>query len=135
MKAPIPNRLLVEDFQDAPSWLGRIFSVFNRFQEQTVAVLDGSVSFGENILARRFSTSYTTSGTYTAGDFDSVAFSWTSTELPVALLLTKVQHADGTAFLGSVGTPQWVYSSGNIVISYIPGLANSTKYNFTFLAF
>lgn len=134
MKPPIPNRLLVEDFQDAPAWFGRLISVLNRFMEQTIAVLDRGVSYGDNILARKFSTNFTTSATYTSGNFEPISFTWNSSELPSCVLLTSVSKT-GSMFLGSAGTPQWTYNSGNIIISYIPGLAVNTRYTFTFLAF
>lgn len=135
MKPPIPNRLLVEDFQDAPTWFGRLISVLNRFMEQTIAVLDKGVSFGDNILARTFSTNFNTTAAYATGTFEPINFTWTGSDLPSSVLITRIVKADGTPFLGSVGTPQWVYNSGNIVISYIPGLAVNTRYTFTFLAF
>ncbi len=134
MQAPVPARLLVEDFQDAPAWMPRLLTTLNRFIEQTIQVLDGNVSFGENIFARRFATSFTTSSTYTGGDFENISFSWTGSALPLAVFIAKVQHADGSQFLGSVGTPQWVYSNGSILVTYVPGLANSTKYSLTLLA-
>jgi hypothetical protein len=135
MKPPVASRLLAEDFQDAPSWLSRLFSTLNRFMEQTIAVLDGGISFGDNILARRFSTSFTTTGTYVDGDFLPISFSWIAPVLPLAVLVVQVINSDGTPFLGSVGTPQWRYSNGAINITYIPGLDNNVKYNVSFLAF
>lgn len=134
MRAPVPFRFLVEDYQDAPAWLGRIFTPINRFIEQTLAVLDQGVSLGENIQARKYSTNLATSSSYSSGAFDSIQFSWTYGDLPSALLITRVVHQDGTLFLGTVGTPQWVYNSGNIVVSYVPGLANSKNYTINFLA-
>lgn len=134
MKAPVPNRLLLEDYQDAPPWFGRVLAVLNRFQEQTIAVLDGGISLGENIYARKFGTNFTTVPTYGTGTFAPISFSWNSAALPNLVLLTSVELANGTPFLGNVGTVQWNYNSGNIIISYIPGLAINTQYTFTFLA-
>lgn len=135
MQAPVPARLLVEDFQDAPSWFPRILTVLNRFMEQTIAVLDRGVSFGDNIVARRFSTTISTGASYSTGSFDTISFSWVASALPLACLVASVRNADGTPFLGSVGTPQWTYNAGNIQVSYVPGLSNSSKYTLTFLAF
>lgn len=134
MKAPVPFRFLVEDFQDAPLWMGRLFTPLNRFGEQTIACLDGGISLSENLSTRSFSTNITTSATYTSGTFDPVTFSWPFNELPHLMMVTQIFKADNTLFLGSVGIPQWYYSSGSINIIYIPGLANSIKYVIKFIA-
>lgn len=135
MQPPILRRLLVEDYQDAPSWFGRFIGVQNQFMEQTVLVLNKNVSFGDNIQARRFSTTFTTDANYLTGTFTNISFSWVSRELPLTTLIASIRHDDGTPFLGSVGAPTWTYINGNIVVSYIPGLAAGTKYNVTFLTF
>ena len=135
MQPPILRRLLVEDYQDAPPWFGRLISVLNSFMEQVVLVLNKNVSFGENIQARKFSTSFTTDATYATGTFTNIGFSWISRELPLVTLIASIRHDDRTQFLGSVGTPTWTYINGNIVVSYIPGLVAGSKYSITFLTF
>lgn len=134
MQAPVPFLYRVEDFQDAPDWLQRIFTPLNRFQEQTIACLDNGIQLGVNIESRRYTTDYRTSANYLTGTFQSITFSWTGPDLPSAVLLTRVQHTDQTPFLGSVGVPQWVFNGGYIVIYYLPGLAINKDYTLSFLA-
>lgn len=135
MEPPVLSRLIVEDFPDAPSWLPRLFTILNRFMEQTIAVLDKNVSFGQNIRCREYATQVSTGPNYTSGSFDNVSFSWGRGSLPKSCRLEKITRADGQPFLGSVGTLQWTYTNENIVVTYVPGLANNAKYNLTFLAF
>lgn len=134
MQAPILKRLLIEDFPNAPVWFNKLLQVLNQFMEQTVRVLSKNVSFGDNIQARSFSTTFQTPAGYAAGDFDTLSFSWAGTALPVACLITKITKDDGTPFLGTVGTPEWTFNS-NIQVTYVPGLAAGVRYNITLLAF
>lgn len=135
MRPPISRRLLLEDFQDAPTWVGKIFNVLNPFMEQVVLLFNKNISFGDNIQARSFSTSFITDASYATGSFNTLKFAWTGTSLPVCVLITSVSRDDGAQILTSVGNPTWLYGNGGINVSYVPGLAASVKYNITFLAF
>ena len=135
MQPPILKRLLVEDYLGAPPWFGRLLQILNQFMEQTARVLNKNVSFGDNIQARTFSTSFQTPTGYATGSFDTLTFSWSGTALPVACLITNITHQDGTPFLTSVGTPQWRYGEGAVRVEYVAGLVAGAKYNISLLAF
>jgi hypothetical protein len=134
MQPPVLRRLLVEDYQDAPPWFGRFLTVQNAFMEQTVSLFSKNVSFGDNIFARKFSTSFITRAGYATGDFGNISFSWLGQDNPFAVLVTSITRDDGTPIHTAVGTPVWGFSNNNIVISYISGLTAGVKYNIAFLA-
>lgn len=134
MRPPIYKRLSREDFQDAPNWIDRLLLPLNQFMESTTNIFSKNISLGDNIQARSFTLNLTTSATYTTGTFEPVKFSWGGSSLPTFVQVTSITKDDGTPFLGSVGTPAWRYVDG-VVISYVPGLADSTKYSVTFLVF
>jgi len=131
---PILRRFLVEDYQDAPPWFGRFIQVLNSFMEQTVSLFDRNISFGDNIQARSFSTSFITPAGYAAGDFNPVSFTWGYRSLPQLVLIRSIRRDDGSPILASVGVPTWTYTNGSIVVSYIPGLTAGVKYQLALLA-
>lgn len=134
MRPPIYKRLSREDFQDAPNWIDRLLLPLNQFMESTTNIFSKNISLGDNIQARSFTLSLTTTASYTTGTFEPVKFSWGGASLPTFVQVTSITKDDGTPFLGSVGTPAWRYVDG-VVISYVPGLADSSKYSVTFLVF
>lgn len=135
MRPPVLRRFLAEDYQDAPAWFGRFIGVLNQFMQEVVTIFSKNVSFGDNIQARSFNTSFTTPALYATGSFDTIKFSWTGTSLPVAVLIVGIYRDDGSIITSSVGIPTWRYGEGLINISYISGLTASTKYNISLLAF
>ena len=134
MRPPIQTRFTKEDYQEAPAWFGRFLTPLNQFIEQTVQVFTKNVALGDNIQARIFTTNFQTPAGYATGDFDTIKFSWAGSSLPVAVIITTISKADGSALLTSVGTPTWRFGDGSINVTYVPGLAASTKYSATFLA-
>lgn len=135
MQPPVLKRFLVEDYPNAPIWFGRFLQILNQFMEQTVRVLNKNVAFGENIQSSTFSTTFTTDAGYATGDFTPISFAWFGTALPIACLVTRIEHNDSTPFLGNVGVIQWRYGNGGLNVLYIPGLVAGTKYTVTFLAY
>jgi hypothetical protein len=136
MKPPILRQLLTEDYKDAPQWMGRLFQVLNQFMEQVTQLFNQNLTFGDNIKSRSFTTSFTTSATYSTGTFETLKFSWDGSNLPQAVLLTRVVKSDtGTGLTTASAVTNWVYGERYIKVGYIPGLDNSTKYDVTFLAF
>lgn len=133
MRPPIQTRFSKEDYQEAPAWFGRFLQPLNQFIEQTVAVFSRNVSLGDNIQARVFTTTFQTDAAYATGTFETIRFSWTGASLPAAVFITSISRTDGTPILTSVGTPAWRFSDGNVSITYVPGLAASTKYSITIL--
>lgn len=133
MRPPIQVRFSKEDYQEAPNWFGRFLQPLNQFIEQTVQVLSRNVSLGDNIQARVFTTSYTTDAAYATGTFEPIRFSWGGASFPAVVLVSNVTRDDGAVQLTSVGTPTWRFNDGSVVITYVPGLAASTKYSLTFL--
>lgn len=133
MRPPIQVRFSKEDYQEAPNWFGRFLQPLNQFIEQSVQVLSRNVSLGDNIQARTFTTSYTTDAAYATGTFEPIRFSWGGTSFPAAVFVTNITRDDNTTQLTSVGTPTWRFNDGSVVVTYVPGLAASTKYSLTFL--
>lgn len=135
MQPPVLKRLLAEDYPNAPVWFGKLLSVLNQFMEQTARVLNKNVSFGDNIQARSFSTSFTTETNYATGAFAPIGFTWVGTSLPLSCLVTRITREDGQPILTAVGVPQWRYGDGSVTVTYIAGLQPGNKYLITLLAF
>lgn len=85
------TRLAVEDFPDQKSWLGKLIQPINDFLTQTITILNGGVTFADQILGKdhTFSFQYQ-SDTITL----PVGFQWNFAAAPKALAVISAYEDD-----------------------------------------
>lgn len=133
---PIFKRFSVQDVPNSPEWIEQVFTPLNTFCETTVATLNKGLTFGENVQGQIFSTSFTTSATYTAGDFTVITFNYSGGGQPKNCVVGQIKKTDGLKILTPVMISDWYLNLNKnpfvVTINYIAGLENSKTYNITF---
>lgn len=130
------RRLLKEDFKDAPAWLDRLIFPVNMFMEQTYSLFS-NLSIGDNIIgAYSNPITFTTSATYTSGDFTGISFQWRYPSIRAReMRISSIVRSDGVPIITPVTVVQWSQPQTTLVrADYIAGLANSTRYVVTLIA-
>ena len=135
---PVYTRLTLSDAPNAQPWVGNMFNNINLFAEQNINAL-GSLSIGQNVQGQISTTKFTTPATYTAGDFTQMNLNYKGGNIPSVLFIGKINNLNGTRILTPVTVTDWIaninVSPPQLKINYIAGLANSTTYQITLLAF
>ena len=138
-KLPVINRILKEDLKEAPSWIDKLLYPINTFIESVYNALNKNITFTDNIACQIKQISFTTQAAYTDGG----SANWTDISFPNTLR-NKAQGAlfldireDNTIFIPATSNSSlslsWIELEGRIIVKYITGLKNSTKYNITLL--
>lgn len=134
---PLFRRLNKEDIPNAPNWISDIINPLNTFQEQTLALLNGQLSIGQNVQGQKFTSSFTTPSTYATGAFTPIKFLYIGGGQPSCLMIGQITRTDGTAITTPVSITGWTLnintSPYQAYITYIAGLSASTQYSGTFI--
>ena len=128
-------RITRDQYLEAPPWMERIVSPLNTWNEQVNRELQ-QLQFGSNIVGTIYPTTITTSATYTSGDFNPINIPWRYPFRVNGIMLIKCQdtNSPSSILLTPIGPPQWrQQTANNVQITYLAGLANSNKYDVTFL--
>jgi hypothetical protein len=132
MALPVFRRFSIADYPTAPSWLAGVFNPLNIFCETTVQNLNKNLVIGQNVQGMKYSTSFTT-----AGSFTPITFAYIGGGQPDCCLIGNISKADGTIILNPVSITSWNsninVSPTQIRVDYIAGLDASSKYNITLL--
>lgn len=145
---PPIRRILAEDFPQtvqvnnnecSTSWFQRPQYILNNFMYYIYNLLNGGLTFGNNIAAQIEVLSVTTGSTYNTGVFTPIKFTKTLTAKAQGLIIVQITNetnANYTVITTAVGALDWQdLGNGSIQINFISGLANSSTYNVTFLVF
>lgn len=132
---PTVKGIRIEDLgQDLPEWVNNLLTPISNFFESIYSALNKNITFQENIACKIFDYEYITSSNYNTGNFPNITFNTGLKNNPVGLIVLKCQNKTSPYATNTLGIyPTWFLANNQIVINYISGLANSTKYNFTFL--
>lgn len=134
-KPPEFRRVLREDIPDAPNWVDPIITNYNLFLEQSYSLFNSNLTVGDNVTGRIYQTTFTTPSDYATGGFNSFQFAWSFFKNPEVVVVGKIEKVAGGIITDPVTVTSWSQPSANSVkISYISGLAASTKYNIRLLA-
>lgn len=126
------------------SWISSLFSgiltPLNQFGQAVQFALSGQLTVTDNFMNVRYpSSGYTTIATasnYTTHPetFNQIVFPWTFWNSKQPDNVTLRIFATNNSIITGATTPSWNTDiSGNIVIQFIPGLANNTKYEVYFI--
>lgn len=132
--ASTPNfrRLSLEDFKDAPEWLGRLVEWLNQVVEYIVLANNKGITFGENIQCEAFRVVEVLAGASAAAC--TAQFATTLKVKPQGVIPVRVvQKGAAYTVIGAAVTIEWRFDSGKILITSVTGLTNGTTYELTLL--
>lgn len=133
-KLPSIKRILREDLKEAPSWVERLIYPLNLFIEQIYSALNKNITFQDNIAAAFKELTFTTKATYSSNDWESISFQSGLRTKVSGVVLLQITPLDGTySAIFSAAQVSWYESQGTIIINYVSGLENSTKYQIKLL--
>ncbi len=130
-KAPQFKDFRKEDYQEAPGWFGRFLTILNSFSSQVYAALNQALTFGDNIRCQIKEITFSTSATYTSGDWTQITFNSNfslGTKIIGVLILQIVTDNQLPIVDVNGQTVNWSAENNVIFINYISGLANSSNY-------
>lgn len=128
---PDLKRLSMEDLPGAPGWVQRLIAPLNMFMEQTYTCLNKNLTLTQNVSGKFVELVILTPTDYATGGFPVVQFPWEFSKAVQAVTVVHVVNvASTTAKLLLAPFPTWTQTGGGSVrVSYISGLAASTKYS------
>jgi hypothetical protein len=129
MKLPQLQRILREDIPEAPSWIAKLLGPLNSFIDSLYNGLNKNITHDENIDCQLRDLAFTTSSTYTSGDWSTISFKRSTKQKAKGVILLDIRiDQDYFSPITSATSLSWQEVNGNIQIEYIAGLANSTTY-------
>lgn len=139
MSLPDYRRINIEDIKGAPSWMIPVVNSYNTFCESVVRLLNKGLVVGQNVSGMVFKASFTTSSTYTTGTWVPIRFNWAGalSIAPAACFIGAISQTTPAATVVDPVSLDWSFdnsvSPSQVVINYVAGLKNSTKYSVTFV--
>jgi len=122
MAKPIKaDRLIVEDYKEQKSWIGKLLSPINSFMESVVAALNRSLTLKENLAADMLTVQL--DGTM------PVKLAWTLKARPRAVSVGDVYRKDGASvtLTDAVGI-KWSYNQqGQLQVDQVVGITPSSS--------
>lgn len=130
-RLPSSVRTNNEDVKGAEPWFFRFLSIQNTVNQALYEALDGHVTFTENIQCQIKEMTFTTLSTYSAGDFTNISFLKLLKVKAMGFFLLQIYKFDNQdVSLKNGVSADWLDVNGNIIIRYISGLEDETKYFF-----
>lgn len=128
---PPIQRLVVEDFQDQKTWIGRLLQPLNQFFESVYSALNKNLTIADNI-----------SGDVQTIELDGtfpIKLAWKLKMRPVALLVGNVYRSDGSSTtLTEAVFLQWNFNqSSQLQIDGVVGITptDAAKYKVLIVCF
>lgn len=129
-QVPQTKRLVLEDFDGQQEWIGKLVDPLNSFMQETVSLVNKSLTFGDNFNGAVLSLVWT-------GSAKSLA--WKLKARPVAAWIGSIRtHPDNAAPTGlSAFNLVWDFTQGGeFKVVEVPGLSASASnpYKLTIIA-
>lgn len=138
VKIPAFRKLMMSTDPNAPNWMGGLYSNLNLFGEQiqSLFVSGGTINL---VQGQKFSTTFTTASDYTTNNtFQTISFRYNGAGKPDCFIIGNISRDDGVLITTSPtitsATLNQNTSPAQVVVNYISGLADSTKYTVMILA-
>lgn len=129
-KIPQTKRLVVEDFEGQQEWIGKLIDPVNQFMQESVALVNNSLTFSENFNGAMLTVVWT-------GSAKSLA--WRLKARPVAAWIGSIRtHPSNAVPTGlSAFNLVWDFTqAGEFQVVSVPGLSASASnpYKLTIVA-
>lgn len=132
----LPNvkQIRLEDLgAKVPEWVSNLLTPLNSFMESVYTILNKNISF-DNLNCKVFKYTFTTDSGYTGGTWSNITFQSGIIGKTTGVILLSAVNMTNTSSVSLLSKSiEWTEQENNIVVKYIAGLANSTKYNITLL--
>lgn len=137
MKLPIFRRINREDLKAAPDWIGNLLYPLNNVFESVYNTLNRNITFSDNFLSFQKVIEFTTASDYCLnGTWEPIVFA-----IPdyfrvkiTGVLILSLRPTDPTALTCSDATSlTWAENNRTVVIDWVAGLCDSTKYSLSML--
>lgn len=126
---PSIRRLSREDLPGAPSWIEQLLVPLNLFMSSVYDNLNHGLTFPQNIRSSTRELTFSTSATYTTGDFTHLIFaSGIPTRVAGVLVLQITEVAAQPDVITGAVTLDWTEDNQGVRVRYVSGLANSKRY-------
>jgi len=129
-----------EDFKEAPDWIIGLLTPLNSFMSSVYYALDNQLTFSENISSAIKELSFTTRSDYSSADPKTDG--WEDRKIynplsvkPQGVILVKIVDLTNYKVITDPVNVFWDYLDSYVLIKYITGLDDSTKYKVNFLIF
>lgn len=127
------NQLDENNFKDMPSWFSPLFAVISQMSQSLYDALNHNTTFAENCATAFKTLDFETDDTYvSANKFTVIKFKNEIKGDVVGVLLVDLKTKQDVPILKG-NSITWREEEGNVVISYISGLSDTTNYKATFL--
>lgn len=135
MRLPPFRRISREDIPQAEDWVGRLLHPINSVFEALASGLNKGITFEENIQSFSKTLQFTTDATYTSGSWNALSFAIPDTFKVRASGLWIIKGGPTVESASDISGiyVNWSENERTISINWLGGLADSTKYNFTFM--
>lgn len=133
---PELKRILREDLSDAEGeWVDRLLSPVNSFNEQVYSSLNNGLTIGDNVVGQIMVKTFKTPATYIQNKaFSPIEIEWKYKTPPRAVLIGAMRATDRDDIITNPLSLDWrLTGPGKIVIRFIVGLKNATKYEASFV--
>lgn len=114
---------------DAPDWVDNLLGPLTTFMEAIYSALNKQITFQENIACTIREFQFSTSSTYTTGDFEVITFPSGLKTKPIGCMILQILNTSNASVIKQAVSLHWEDLSGTITIRYISGLDDSTKYS------
>lgn len=129
-RLPSAYRILREDLgPNLPPWIDRLIVPLNIFMQAVYSALDRNLNI-DNLQEQMRDITFTTSETYTSGDFTALTFPRTIPVRATSVVIAQINiQVDNYVPITDAVNLCWRDLNGIIRIEFVAGLANSTTYN------
>lgn len=134
---PTTRRIQAENLVDAPDWfVQQVLYTINEVIENQYTAYDQNLSFSTNLDAQFKELTITTTSDYVANKtFTPIRFSSSLNGRVQAVWIAQIlKSGDFESPITEPVTLDWLERDNQIIIRYISGLADNTKYFIRFLA-
>lgn len=119
---------------EAPDWVDNMLGPLTTFMEAIYSALNKQLTFQENIACTIRDFQFSTSSTYSSGDFTAITFPSGLKNKPIGCMILQILNASDASVIKQAVSLSWEDLSGTIRINYVSGLDDSTKYTMRILA-
>lgn len=138
INVPDYRKLRLSDVPGAPNWLGNVFSNLNLFGEQIQSLFATGTDISL-IQGQKYTSTFTTPSNYATGGFQQIKFNYNGNGSPNCFQIGNIAKGDGTLILSPVTVTSASFNQNTsppqILVNYVAGLAASTKYTLTVVAY
>lgn len=130
-KVPSVRRITIDAIGGAiPTWFSEgVLYILNLLIDSQVTSLDKGLTVAENMNAQVKELTFTTSSTYTGGDWTTIKFKHSLFGKASGVSIAQIWVKDDRSLvIKSATTLDWTEENGQIKVRYISGLNNSLTY-------